>query len=256
MFTYVIGEGRCSNVCLCHRWRDVFQCLPMYWGEGGQGETKCVNYVLVCAAFFSSFFFFFFFCQCRVHGWSEVFIFFYIGILCVCWAAVPQDSTVNTYFHKKHNYSHKMCTLANVLCACTFLFQEEVDSVVRSLMWVATAAPLRYPLTLYHHWISKLQYINGGSCHKYNFCRDKQVFVTTKHVFCHDKCMLVMTKVLSRQNYVCCNKTSVTTNIWCSKRNFVMTKVLSQQTCLCVCFDKMCLLQQIFVTTNILSCQT
>ena len=137
-----------------------------------------------------------------------------------------------------------------------FLFQEEVDSVVRSLMWVATAAPLRYPLTLYHHWISKLQYINGGSCHTYNFCHDKQVFVTTKHVFCHDKCMLVMTKVLSRQNYVCCNKTSVTTNIWCSKHNFVMTKVLSQQTCLCACFDKMCLLQQIFVTTNILSCQT
>ena len=45
-----------------------------------------------------------------------------------------KDSTVNTYFYKKHNYSHKMCTLANVLCACTFLFQEEVDSVVRSLM--------------------------------------------------------------------------------------------------------------------------
>ena len=36
--------------------------------------------------------------------------------------------------------------------------------------------------------------IIGGSCHKYNFCRDKHVFVATKHVFSHDKSMLAATK--------------------------------------------------------------
>ena len=34
------------------------------------------------------------------------------------------------------------------------------------------------------------------------FCRDKNVFVVTKHVFCRDKSMTVATKLLSRQNYV------------------------------------------------------
>ena len=144
MFACVIGEGRYSSVYLCHRWREVFQCLPMSEVKGGIpmfayviGEGRCSSVCLciggrraggdkmrklcvgMCCFFFLFFFFFF---QCRVHGWSEVFIFFYIGIFLVCWAAVPQDSTVNTYFHKKHNYSHKMCTLANVLCACTFSF--------------------------------------------------------------------------------------------------------------------------------------
>ena len=39
----------------------------------------------------------------------------------------------------------------------------------------------------------------GGNCHQYNFCRDKHMFVATKHVFCRDKSMLVATKLLSRQ---------------------------------------------------------
>ena len=29
--------------------------------------------------------------------------------------------------------------------------------------------------------------ITGGSCHKYQFCRDKHTFVATKDVFCRDK---------------------------------------------------------------------
>ena len=56
----------------------------------------------------------------------------------------------------------------------------------------------------------------GGSCHKYNFCRDKRsvvatrvfrdkrVFFSPKHVFCCDKSMLVATSIfLSRQNFYC-----------------------------------------------------
>ena len=48
--------------------------------------------------------------------------------------------------------------------------------------------------------------IIGGSCHKYNFCRDKHVLVATKQVFCRDKSMLAATKRLPRKKYVCRDK--------------------------------------------------
>ena len=41
------------------------------------------------------------------------------------------------------------------------------------------------------------------------FCHDKHVFVTTKHIFCRNKSMFAVTKLLSRQNYVCCDKRRV-----------------------------------------------
>ena len=79
----------------------------------------------------------------------------------------------------------------------------------------------------------------GGSRHKYHFCRDKTfcrdkyVFVATKHVFYHDKSMLVTTKHLSRQNYVCRdNHVFVTTKVYlsrkarvCRDKSFVVTKL-------------------------------
>ena len=67
--------------------------------------------------------------------------------------------------------------------------------------------------------------ILGRTCHKYHFCRNKVLFVTTKQVFCHDQ----KKKLLSRQNYVCR-----------VKHIFVTTKLL---------------LQQIFVATNIILSQ-
>ena len=47
--------------------------------------------------------------------------------------------------------------------------------------------------------------IIGGSCHKYHFCLDKQLFVATKHVF------------LPRQKYACHDKRFVATNIFLSR---------------------------------------
>ena len=51
-------------------------------------------------------------------------------------------------------------------------------------------------------------FIIGRSCHKYNFCHDKHVFVASKRVslpwqkFCHDKIMFVVTKLcLSQQKW-------------------------------------------------------
>ena len=51
----------------------------------------------------------------------------------------------------------------------------------------------------------ELTNIIGGS-HKYHFCRDKHVSVTTKHVFCRDKSMLAATKLLSRHECICRDK--------------------------------------------------
>ena len=73
--------------------------------------------------------------------------------------------------------------------------------------------------------------ITGGSFHKYYFCRDKTLFVVTKHVFSRDKRMLVVTKVSSRKNH--------------NKYNFVSINVLSRQAYFCR--DK-----HVFVATKIM----
>ena len=70
-------------------------------------------------------------------------------------------------------------------------------------------------------------------------CRDKDGFVTTKHVFCHDKIMLIATKVLSRQN------TLVATNIIWSKQKFCRDKHTFVATKYVFCPDK-----PMFVATN------
>ena len=110
-----------------------------------------------------------------------------------------------------------------------------------------------------HPWSQLLElfFIIGGSCHKYNFCRDKNVFVTTKPVFCcdknmHDKIVFVATKCLSQQIFIATNTcfsrqkfcrdkhTLVAPRVCRDKRIFVMTTVLSRRLFL------------FFVTTNIL----
>ena len=87
-----------------------------------------------------------------------------------------------------------------------------------------------------------LQSIIGRSCHEYNFCRNKHVFVTTKYVFCRDKSMLATTTKLSQQNYVCHEK------IFLLRQNFCHDKYLSQKTY--VCHDK-----HMFVMTKDVFCR-
>ena len=55
------------------------------------------------------------------------------------------------------------------------------------------------------------------------FCRNKRMFVVTKHIFCCNKNMLVTTKLWSQQQ----------ANICHNKHNFVRTKLLSQQAYFC-----------------------
>ena len=90
--------------------------------------------------------------------------------------------------------------------------------------------------------------IIGGSCHKYEFCRDKSfdVFCCDKSMlvatklclsqqayFCHDKkkTCFVATKVLFRQKYVCRNKSFVATkDVFCrDKHVFKATQLLLRQ---------------------------
>ena len=88
-----------------------------------------------------------------------------------------------------------------------------------------------------HRGVWKPLNIIGGSRHKYHFllwqkfCRDKHVFVATKHIFCRDKIF-------------CVDKTFVVTNICHNKHNFVVTKVLSWRTCFFFATKDMCLLQR------------
>ena len=68
------------------------------------------------------------------------------------------------------------------------------------------------------------------------FCRDRHVFVATRHVFCRDKIMQV--SLLSRQKFCRHKHVSVATNICCdiflvNKHDFVATKVLSRQAYFC-----------------------
>ena len=77
--------------------------------------------------------------------------------------------------------------------------------------------------------------IVGGSCHKYHFCCDKHMFVTTKQekYACRDKSFDKHTFVAIKY---------VVTNICRNKDNLVAIKLLSWQACFChdkyVCHDK------------------
>ena len=126
--------------------------------------------------------------------------------------------------------------------------------------------------TLEFHWVKWWVPITGGSCHKYHFCCNKS-FVTANTFVTH-----IRTKLLSGQNYVCCDKTFITkkylsqqTRICCDK-SFVMTSILLLHQGMCfvttnmfvmtkACHDKSfvatkwCLSQQIFVMTICLSLQ-
>ena len=89
--------------------------------------------------------------------------------------------------------------------------------------------------------------IVGGSCRKYNFCRNKTclllqrkyAFVTTK-ILCHNKHNLVATKVLSwqktcllHQKYACHNKTFVITRLCLLQQIFIVTNILLRQAYFC-----------------------
>ena len=116
----------------------------------------------------------------------------------------------------------------------------------------------------------------GGKSEKeYHWRELPQASFLSQQKFCHNKhvswqntsfvatkvCLLQQQK-MSWQNYVCCNKAFVTTNIWCDKLVFVTTNFVMTNMCLLqqkhACHDKRfavtksCWLQQIFVMTKLL----
>ena len=84
----------------------------------------------------------------------------------------------------------------------------------------------------------------GGSCHKYHFCHDKHVVVTTKHVFCRDKSMLVVTQLFVATNKCLLRQLFVVTKVLSRQKYYVSTNIiLSRQAYFCrdktrVCRDK------------------
>ena len=98
----------------------------------------------------------------------------------------------------------------------------------------------------------------GRNSHKYNFCRNKHVFITKDFCCCCDNSMLAATKLLSQQNYVCHDKCSVQQkfcrgkkNVCCDK-SFVMTYFCHGKRCVLL-WQIRVLLQP--VTTKLLSRQ-
>ena len=92
--------------------------------------------------------------------------------------------------------------------------------------------------------------IIGGSCYKYNFCRDKGF------VFCRDESIFVATKIyLSRQKYVCRDKTFVTTSILLSDKHVNTKRLLSRQKYACreksFVVTNTCLSREIFAATKL-----
>ena len=117
---------------------------------------------------------------------------------------------------------------------------------------------------VYEHSMPCIFPIIGGSCHKYNCCRDKHNFVATKVLsqqayfcldkrrVCLDKIRFVTTNVFSRQAYFCrvkirvffCrNKTFVATNI-SGDKGFVATSIRLSRQKTCFSSTNMCLSRQ------------
>ena len=63
-------------------------------------------------------------------------------------------------------------------------------------------------------WLSGSPTISGGCCHKYDFCRDKHVFLSQQKYACCKRTFLLW------QNYVCRNKIFVATNACLSRQAY------------------------------------
>ena len=98
--------------------------------------------------------------------------------------------------------------------------------------------------------------MTGGSCYKYNFCRDKTImFAATKYFYC-DKSFVVTNIILSRQAYFCRDKhVFVVTKLSLRQKRVSRNKYLSQQK---FCRDKdkdFCRNKHTFVTTKDVFCR-
>ena len=105
--------------------------------------------------------------------------------------------------------------------------------------------------------------IIGGSCRKYHFfttkvlsqqtrvCRDKHVFITTKHVFCRDRDKSIFV-ALPLQKYVCIILSRQKTCFFARKHVFVATQLFVARN---ICRDKRFVATNNFVATSILLSQ-
>ena len=105
----------------------------------------------------------------------------------------------------------------------------------------------------------------GGSCHKYNFCRNKTCLLSRQKYACRDK-PLLRQKYLSQQAYefcrdkimfvatnICRGKSFVVTNTCRDEHNFVMTGIFLslQKTHFVMTKTSVCCDKHLFVVTKL-----
>ena len=109
--------------------------------------------------------------------------------------------------------------------------------------------------------------ITGRSCHKYHFCHDKHMFVTTNMCSSQQNTSFVTTKVclsrklLLRQNYVCRDKylswqQILTKDVFCQDKHVFLSQQNFCQDKIYFCPNKYLLWQKLCQDKNILSQQT
>ena len=158
----------------------------------------------------------------------------------------------NLVFRRKFAISELHIFLANDICGGFMFFHTHNSNPCRLLGESAVSSTEENVYYIYAEKDKACQYIInvfmsftiiGGSCYKYNFCRDKSfvfcisylsrqnklTFVTTKHVFCHacrDKYMFVVTNSCRDKSFVARN-TCLSRQKFCrSKHTFVATKIV------------------------------
>ena len=128
----------------------------------------------------------------------------------------------------RFNVSWLWGTKSQRQCPRTTTFEEKGEP-----KQIRTEVPLRTSVTTT---------ILGGSCHKYHFCRGKTRLLSRQKYVCHDKTfastkvclsrqnlrldksMFVTTKLSPRQKYVCHDKTFASTKVCLSRQNFRLVK--------------------------------
>ena len=98
--------------------------------------------------------------------------------------------------------------------------------------------------------------IFGGSCHRYNFCRDRHVFVATKHVLWRQKCVCRDKSFVAKKEEVCRDK--ILKKQKQKTKNICHDKYLSRQNYVCMLLyktrllwrQKYACLDKSFVATN------
>ena len=129
-------------------------------------------------------------------------------LLCVWRLSIAVNSLGSSipflFFQPDHTFSRHSALLVNSVIPFLF-FQPDHTFSRRSALVHSVVLP------------HCSETIIGGSCHKYNFCRDKTRVLSRQNYFCRDKIMFVATKYFGRDKSNTCLSQQ---NILCRDKNY------------------------------------